>query len=172
MTPLEAETVAAGGVWAGVWPWCPVSPCWRPPYNAVKSSAEEPLVLHFLPVLSAPDPPIGWIWCSSRSPETPRRFPTPTRFGRSSSIICFWLGQGLEKFSCLLKIAGKMLNCWGISSVPPGELTLAPRHVGTPLKSNLGLVVPPKKVLLLLQRFYWRFFVIRRLNNIRSWNTF
>lgn len=112
---------------------------------AVKSSAEEPLVLHFL---GAPLSPFELLikcpWCSSSKPETPNKFPTPTKFGRRSSIMLF-CGQAL-KFSCRLKMAGKMLNCWcetssvdedvDVATGADGELPSAPRQDETPLKST------------------------------------
>lgn len=56
-----------------------------------------------------------WLWSSMRPccrPSSP-----PTRLGRRSSVILLWiinfcwLQLPAEKFSCRLKIAGKMLNC-------------------------------------------------------------
>lgn len=136
-----------GGVWAGVCGWCSwACECGNAPYNAVKSSADEPLVLHFLPPTLSPFTPIRCPWWSSSSPDTPSRFPTPTRLGRRSSIIDFW-GHAL-KLSCRLKMAGKMLNCWwedrssgtmevaGAADAVPSDPALLPM----PLKSNLRLL--------------------------------
>lgn len=141
------DLVADGGVCAGVWPWWSWE-CGRPPYMALKSSADEPLVLlHFLPELLSTLllEPVRWPWWSSRRPPTPRRFPTPTKFGLSSSIMAFDWGQAL-KFSCLLKMAGNMLNCWWersseeVGTEGAGDDPRAPRQDDTPLKSNLMLV--------------------------------
>lgn len=85
-------------------------------------------------------------WWSSISPDTPNS--PPTRFGLSSSMILEFCPQPFPlKFNWRLKIAGKMLNCWGSPSVgswgsggaaaPPAP-PAPPATQGTPLKSNVG----------------------------------
>lgn len=101
--------------------------------------------------------PCDSAWSSSRPCCSPNR--PPTRFGRRSSISFDWLHVDeelplsplpappppmfppdeppglLAKFSCLLNIAGNMLNCWPSG---PGEL----RHRFEPVEQTPSLMLP------------------------------
>lgn len=97
---------------------------------------------------------VSWFECcklvcdkawSSRSPCCKPKRP-PTKFGRSSSISLPWPQEPLVKFSCLLKIAGNMLNCWESALDWEG---LNPKLLGT----TLGVLDWWELLLLLLLLF-------------------
>lgn len=62
------------------------------------------MLLHFL-----------FSWFKWNVSFSTRPTPSKPRFGLNSSISLFWpqlAAAAAEKFNCLLKIAGNMLNCW------------------------------------------------------------
>ena len=102
-TVLVAPTLFLPGVAAGVGGLASIP--WWTPYNP-KSCSLELVLLHFL---------FSWLWFKWKVSFSTRPTPKSPRFGLSSSISLFCpqlAAAAAEKFNCLLKIAGKMLNCW------------------------------------------------------------